>query len=187
MTSKYALIGRWIASAMLLLLCSATGSFAESKYIGNIHQGDFYTGGSFSLSYNKSSDFSQTTVSLIPSLQYFVVDRLSVGGDFYVTHTSTDSGSTTLGFGPAATYHFFADDKWSAYVGAGALYNKLSFNSSAFSDVNYFSVSGKLGLNYFFTPSVALGPELYYTHTFNTDTYVGYNQYNLLIGFGIYL
>ena len=63
---------------------------------------------------------SSTTILLEPALDYFVVDKVSVGGFVLIARTSTsggmtDSTSTTFGIGPRVGYHVVLGDKLSIW------------------------------------------------------------------------
>lgn len=148
----------------------------------NLNKGNVQVGGSLGASH---SSFA-TTISLNPSVEYFVVDRLSMGGTIQL---SSSEFSSTVGGGPSFTFYFAKGQKWASYLGAGALYISEEDRRQGYFPYQYWSGSGKLGVNYFFAPSVAFGPTLRYNHSF--DDRIRFEELRgfstLLFQFSVYL
>lgn len=100
----------------------------------------FATDASLSHLTNSASKFSNTDVNLAPSLDYFVLDHLSVGVSAFISHssgtareaddTTVDFASTGTGVGPRVGSSV-AIAKWSTFwpqieLGYGTLSSKLS-------------------------------------------------------------
>ena len=118
----------------------------------NIRKGNVAVGGDLGASY---STLGGSTVYLNPSAEYFIADRVSVGG----TLTSTLSENyKSYGIGPSATYYFWNQNKWAASTGFAIRYS----NSSSEYDRNssYWTGVARFGAGYFATPSVSFGPQL---------------------------
>jgi len=151
----------------------------------NIKSGNLAVGGSFGSGY---STYSNVTFYLNPTLEYFVIDRLSLGGSIYYSNSSTYK---SYGLGPSFSYYFWQQERWAAFFGGGAVYHD-TFDGSYYSGYyNYWTAQAKLGLNYFVYPTVAFGPFLSYGHTFsnqNSDISVSDSNYGqLLFQFSVFL
>lgn len=161
-----------------LLLFVVTEVRADGDY-GNIHRGNVETGGSVSFSYvSPSGSGSLTSFSLSSPTQYFLIDRFSLGAAINYFHSSL--GVDSLGVGPSATYYFWTQDRLATFAGEEFTYNK-------FPGVDYFfNNRAKLGINYFITPSVAIGPSLEYGHNFGRGNTSTIDSVSVLGKFSIY-
>lgn len=151
----------------------------------NILAGDLKVGGGFDISYG---DRQATTISLSPSVEYFVADHLSVGGGLTLSHV-TSFRSTTWSIGPTATYYFWSQDRIALFFSQGIF---VSHSSEGTQDtVTYASSTSQLGADYFIIPSVAFGPALQWRHAFSESTEsadIGsQNTYSLIGRFAIHL
>jgi hypothetical protein len=79
-------------------------NLSESLIEPRINHGDVMVGGSVGLSY---STYSRLSLELTPALEYFIGDRLSIGGTAGIW-LSESVRSYTLG--PSATYYFWRAD-----------------------------------------------------------------------------
>lgn len=130
-------------------------AFAQESAISTVYpkisKGDVMLGGSLGFAY---STYSRLSFELNPTVEYFVADRFSLGGT--IGFTISDSHTYYL-IGPSATYYFWRDENLTANVGAelrtGA-YNWAE-GRSGFSSGRF-----RLGLNYFLSPEVSIGPLL---------------------------
>ncbi len=145
----------------------------------NIRKGNVAVGGDLGASY---STFGGSAVYLNPSAEYFIADRLSVGG----TLTSTLSENyQSYGIGPSATYYFWSQNKWAASTGLAIRYSNSS--SEYDSSSSYWTGMAKLGIGYFATPSVSFGPQLtIYRDIGDGDTSAS-TWSTLLFQFNVYL
>jgi len=107
--------------------------------------------------------------------EYFLIDRFSLGGSFVLLDTSTSA--TNLALGPSATFFFLRDGKWASYIGLG-------FGFGLTSATTDWALLSDVGLEYFITPSVAIGPSFFYNHSNDGGSV---NRYGVLANFGIYL
>lgn len=151
----------------------------------NINQGNVQVGGSISFSNTWPTRGDSVAVfnTDIP-VEYFFVDNFSLGGSFGLTHVSAGNlDYTVFSVGPSATYYFLVQDRLTPYAGASLLY---THNDTDDGD-NYLQPSAKFGVNYFITPSVAIGPSVRYTHTFRDDNRVDFNGVSIFANFSIYL
>jgi hypothetical protein len=77
-------------------------------------------------------DGSTMTFVFRPGVDYFVIDRLSLGAFFGVAHESLPTGSsTTIGVGPRAGYDIAFSDQFSIWPKAGFSYNSTSVKADA--------------------------------------------------------
>ena len=120
----------------------------------NVNKGNWAVGGDFGAGY--STTYSQGSLYVNPTAEYFVIDRLSIGG---VIQSSFSSDYTNIGIGPSATWHYWQSDRWTATVGLSAVYSEGNYKKSSF-DYSSWTGTAKLGANYFITPSVSFGPFL---------------------------
>ena len=100
------------------------------------------------------------TLSVSPQVEYFVHDGISVGGTFGFATATTAIGSTSLSVGPSATWHFWSEDKLSAYGGTSLIFSNLT--GVAGSDVGT-SLDVNGGVNYNFAPWFGVGPRVNYS------------------------
>lgn len=126
-----------------------TSSTIEPK----VNRGDVMVGGSLGFSY---STYSKLTFELNPTVEYFVADRLSLGGT--VGLMFSESYNSYL-VGPSATYYFWKEDRLTANVGAEIRFGYFEYDNGA-GRVTENATTGRfrIGLNYFLTPEVSLGP-----------------------------
>ena len=151
-------------------------SSANNKYIT---EGHWSVGGGASLSYNTSSGHG-LELSGYPSAQYFIMDHLSVGGEASIAWNSNRS---VLGLGPALTYYFAESEKAVWFVSEALFYSRYHYDSIGYGDFNTSNLSARtsIGMNYFLTPSVAIGPRGAFTwNSRGADTFA------LLFGIQIY-
>ena len=130
---------------------------SQARINPNINQGNLVLSGTLGLGYSTYSHFSY---SVSPMAEYFVLDRLSIGGS---TRSSGSSLQRELGVGPGFSYFFWSNQNWAAHTGAGALYlTTLHLGDDRSRFTNHWEVYAKLGLNYFFHQAVSFGPQIFY-------------------------
>lgn len=77
-------------------------------------------------------DGSTTSLVLRPGVDYFLIDRLSLGAFLGVVHQGTQAGSsTTFGIGPRVGYDIAFSDHLSIWPRAGFSYNSTSLKVDA--------------------------------------------------------
>lgn len=91
---------------------------------------------------------------LQPKIEYFIVDRLSIGGGIYGGWS--DSGRN-IAIAPSATFYFAELGPWAFSLNQTVSYSENS--SSVWSDSSR-GGSTALGASYFFNPHVAIKPEI---------------------------
>jgi hypothetical protein len=74
----------------------------------SIHEGDMELGGGFTLGKTNSNRASSTSLSLHPQVEYFVQDKLSIGGalqfwSYDFEYSDSESKSSGVGIGPSLT------------------------------------------------------------------------------------
>ncbi len=167
---------------------SAVASMSQTAIVSpiapKVNQGDLMVGGSLGFSY---STFSRLTFELNPTIEYFIVDRLSVGGTIGL---ALNEASNRYLVGPSATYYFWKDDRLTANVGAELRFGQQEhdyFDTGRRTDT---STSGRfrLGLNYFLTPEVSIGPLLTFDKEFeNSASPAAFENSTLKVQFQIHL
>jgi hypothetical protein len=77
-------------------------------------------------------DGSSSTFVFRPGVDYFLIDRLSLGAFFGVDHESIPTGSsTTIGVGPRVGYDIAFSDQFSIWPKVGFSYNSTSVEADA--------------------------------------------------------
>jgi hypothetical protein len=70
-----------------------------------------------------------TTIAIAPSLFYFVVPGLGIGGDFTLSRLSRgDASATTWGFGPKIGYFFDSGSSVIPFVEGGGSYLSIAYS-----------------------------------------------------------
>jgi hypothetical protein len=94
--------------------------------------------------------------------QYFVLNRLSVGGGvFYRNLAGRDSRFEHFGAGPAATYYFWTTTRWFAGIGQNLVFSRYHGRRS---NMSLITTTSSLGLNYLVGERSALGVVVAYSH-----------------------
>ncbi|HRK01304.1 MAG TPA: hypothetical protein PLH57_01450 [Oligoflexia bacterium] len=154
---------------------------AQSDQQANLTQGFFEVGGSlgFHNTFKNGDDYSHLILSFVS--EYFVIDRLSLGGQF--SHYST-RGFNETAIGPSGKYYFFQKDSFAPFGGLAVLYN----NSNDFR--YYFSTKATFGFKYFVTPAVGIVSSLSWFHLFGGnrfDSRATLNRVSLEMGLSVHL
>lgn len=111
----------------------------------------------------------QMRIALEPSVQYFILPGLAIGGSVsLVRDGSGDDATTQYGIGPRLTYYFGAgsgaERPWFPYIGAGAQWLKTDLgDADPIADdpsAKGFDVRG--GILFMLSPAVGLNSELFY-------------------------
>ncbi len=91
----------------LKLFYLTTLLFACMQLQAQTQQGSMMIGGNAGFANSSQGDFSITTVSINPSIGYFVIDKLAVGASVGISFFSGDLlEGTSFGVGPFARYYF---------------------------------------------------------------------------------
>ncbi len=152
-----------ILVAMIALVISLTASANSSseqlssisaRPYANINT-DAWSLGLNNIALTYGSVTKTTFMSMGPSVEYFFMDRASLG---MATHFSTSfaKNSTTLSAGPSATYHFFSEGRLSLYGNTAYILHHLTTTGASVTGSLNLSVGG----NYHFTPWFGLGPKV---------------------------
>src|SRR5688572_26870533 len=123
----------WLAMACLLPLTAAAQSVTEDTGRGPSHQfgdeGQLAISSDAALAIEHRTPGDVTTVTLAPAVDYFIIDKLSIGGFISLEHmTVGEYDATTFGIGPRVGYNFTLSDAVSLWPKAG-----LSFSSTSVS------------------------------------------------------
>ncbi|MBY0316975.1 MAG: transporter [Bdellovibrionales bacterium] len=160
----------FLSILVLPLICTAeTQSQPKEVHQDNymekrIHQGDMSVDANFNAEYTTELGL---TLRADLSYQYFFADKLSAGVVYKQTY---NDNSHQLAIGPKFTYYFYESDRWAFYASQDLVQNKLKYESSGLRERTYLSASTSFGADYFLTPNVAIGGQLYLTHKFNRDS-----------------
>lgn len=120
----------------------------EETWESPLTQGHMELGGNFSFFNTSNANEKVSYLTTNARLQYFVMDRLSVGASGYFT--SLSGGPLNRRFGLDATYYFYEKDRLALYVAQG-----FSYGSSYGEDNSMRGTTG-IGTKYFLTKNVAL-------------------------------
>jgi hypothetical protein len=142
------------------------------------------------VSYSNTSyadDYERTLLNISAQAQrfsheFFDRDYLALGARALYTRATDEKGSVVqTAFGPAATYYLGLQERlYLTGTQAVLLHAHVRDNF-------YFVSSTLVGLSYFLTPSVSFGPGIEFSHAFGTTDVIGYNTFDLSLGFAIYL
>ena len=92
------------------------------------------------------------SLSIMPSIFYFIAPNLAVGGDFMFEHTSQGDDSTSMyGIGPGILYAF-GNGESSTYPYIGASFAHVTYENSISGEVNGRQI--RLGGGLFILPSL---------------------------------
>ncbi|MBS1985561.1 MAG: hypothetical protein JST16_15465 [Bdellovibrionales bacterium] len=163
----------------LCLFAAGSASLALAQVAPNIHQGNFKTGGSFYYG-TTTSKGAQSEYYLGSTTEYFVMDHLALGGDFSVERGGVDGDHVVSLIGPAASYYFLESNQITAYA-------EFKFLKGLTDNTIQARYMGGVGLQYFITPSVAIGPSFYSSYVMRQNTSNNYWTYYFYVNFGLYL
>lgn len=177
------------ASAIVLLGVTCAASVCHGQADGpvtekpvlvvpNIRKGNLKTAASLSLS-GTTRTGRQTSFFLSANSQLFLVDHFSLGIDFSVERGVLKGDKVVSLAGPAATYFFLESNQLGAYVELRA---QMGFTDAT---IQGRYIAGA-GLEYFITPSVAIGPSFLVNYSLR-KAYPNYWSYGVYANFGIYL
>ena len=130
-----------------------------------------------------------TTFSLSPTVHYFIINKLALGGKLDVVSRSQGNNSnTSLFVGPSVRY-FLAKDTdayLNPYLGAAILLRSMSSettigNTTYKSDASGSSIQLSAGLAWFLKEHLALTPEL----SFNLESLEGNSGTTIMLGVGL--
>lgn len=151
---------------------------------GNIAKGRWKAGAAsnfqiYSTAVGKSS---VTSVLLSTGLQYFLNDEFSLGGvlDFF-----KQEDYRAASFGPALTYFPWKEGRYAIPFTTAVLFETT--RNSLGTTFNNAALDFSVGVDYFVTPAVALGPRLFYAHRFKSGTVSASDTFALLATFTLYL
>lgn len=187
-----------------LLLVGALALFASMN--AQMEKGSWVIGGSTSLGFNNvttkhssgnnsSTEPSVSTITLTPSVGYFVQDKLAIGVDLGLMSMSQKDGDykytvSTFSVLPTATYYFKSATKLVPYLGVGVGYASTketeTYNGSSDSyTVDGFAWKAKGGLIYLINPNVGVDLGVGYNQFTNKETVMG-TDYKTTVGtFGV--
>lgn len=166
---------------MFFISCISFSAIASDNTSNKkmLYKGDFEVGGNMSLS-STSNASNSTYFTVFSKLQYFVIDNLSIGGSVSYYHYSA-SFRDSYGIGPSVSYYFWTKEKLAAYVSQSLFLEKYKNDSTSLTNKSGTSI---LGVNYFVTPSVALGLSLNFYYIL--DTVSDYRTRSLRVAFTKY-
>jgi hypothetical protein len=143
---------------------------AQSRADGPISKGSMIVGGSAGVSITdpEGSTPSTTSISVFPSILYFVAPRLALGGSVGLSYASSDNSSTNgWSLGPAVRYYIAEPTATMLpFVGASALFGKQKFSSGGNPDITGTTtmLEGVGGITWLLVPHVGLNGELFVNH-----------------------
>ncbi len=163
-----------------LLAIAVFGTFSLQAQTG---QGSIILGGTAGFSSEKTGDSKFTSVNISPSVRYFVIDRLAIGADLFVSAFKFgDSKSSTFGIGPSARYYLTADRPAAFFAQAGFSFLRVNYDSDFIDDTNSTGINFGLGGDFFLNDHVALEAVLGYSSEKGKDANDRSNTIGLQLG-----
>jgi hypothetical protein len=145
----------------------------------------------------EEADDRVTQLSISPSLQYFLLPGLAVGGEIRFSRRSDeDDTSWAYGIGPAVTYYFgaAADRYWYPYLGATFQLIREERNRDEGpdpADITTRGYKGAAGAVFMISRSVGFNVELFYQvfeqELEDSDAEFEANTYGLAIGISAFV
>lgn len=187
-----------------ILLVGALALFAAVN--AQTEKGSWVAGGSTTLGFNNVTTKSKvggnsydgpkvSTLTLTPSVGYFVANNIAVGLDLgFVSITQKEDGDkltqNTFQVMPTGTYYFKSDSKVLPYLGAGVGYASTTYKysyggQSEKETLDGFTWKAKGGIVYLVTPSIGLDLGLAFSQMYNKETVLGADVKNTASTFGV--
>lgn len=166
-------------SKIVLLLVSIAFS---SMTFGQLQQGSWVVSGNSSLQVSSSkfegASSSATTVTLSPSIGYFVVDGLAVGIGVDVLNSD---GFTTYAFLPSASYYFQTQSQVKPFLQVGVGYGGMSSDGDS---IGGLALGAGAGITFLINQNVGLNFGLQYLR----GDYSGavHNSFGGALGFSLF-
>lgn len=151
---------KFVLSAFAVLSLFALPAFSQeesSEGTMRINQGDLKVSGEASYDRRNTGEW---TLELSPKVEYFFLNRFAAG--VRLDYKDGDIQRTTVSIGPAATYYFAIVRRVGFYLD-----QTVQWVNPPGNDDNYFHGETGIGLNYFITPNVAVGPVMRGYYNFN--------------------
>lgn len=125
-------------------------SSIEGAYFSNRVYGD-----NISTTVREAMDVDGYSFSITPSLSYFVIDNLSIGGQatFSITDGDYQSKTTEFIFMPTVAYYIPIEKVVRPFVALGAGYANVSMESMSFSG---FTWAGGVGAAFFVSNNISI-------------------------------
>ena len=135
-----------IAAALALTIAPAIAAQSPSLPTA-ISKGSKLIAGSAQLVRSSSEGGDATTISVSPNILFFVADRVALGGEASLSHTTSDGfSSTSWTLGPAARYFFATSSaRTLPFLGGSVELGRATSGGSDF-EAQLFNVEGVLGL-----------------------------------------
>jgi hypothetical protein len=168
----------------LALIGFSTAAFAQDTAPAERTMGPLYItkghaevgGGGY---YQTAAEGSGWILDLNPKVEYFILNRFSVGGTVrYVDGSLIDN---TVEIGPSVTYYLTHTSNWAVSVDQSIRYALPEEGD------NYIAGETGLAFDYFFTESIALGPEVKALYFFNGDDDAPGDATRFLVNFSLFL
>lgn len=142
-----------------------------------ITQGHLEVGGSGM--YDTDATGGGWNLMLSPKVEYFVLNRFSVGGT--VLYTDSKNASSEFQIGPSITYYLTHTSKWAISLDQSVRYAKREVGD------NYVAGQTGLAFDYFFTESIAFGPSVSALYSFNGDETAPVDATRFALNFSLFL
>jgi hypothetical protein len=140
----------------------------------------------------EGSDDNATTLAILPSLQFFVMPGLAIGGELRFLHSSFDDrSSTSYGIGPAVSYYFVRDGNAHPFLRGSVRYEHSSTDISPGGDVesDQLGLRASAGLLFLLSDAVGVDAALFYDRSSrdagNGDLDI--NAFGLAVGISAFL
>ncbi len=162
------MFARTFAAALLLGFATAMPAAGQSWAVD---RGSLRLGGTASFTSSGSSfdgvdgDDRTTQLGISPSIEYFFVPGLAIGGTLSVGYLSSgdDDDATSFGIGPSITWFFGGSEPKSTwpFIGAQLLYSRTSFGDDD-DDLTGFGYQADGGLMFMVSNAVGIEAALFY-------------------------
>lgn len=130
-------------------------------------KGDYFITGGLGFYSNKNDVVKNSSLTIAPSVGYFVTGHIALGASFTYGHQTdkyinSDVKSTRNNYAPSmfGRYYFTPANKFSLFAHAAAGYSYTEYKSNGYSHDNTFTGMAGAGINYFITPHLALQANL---------------------------
>lgn len=144
-----------------------------------INKGNWEIGGEGN--YFRSNEKSGLrSLVLSPRAEYFIMNRLSVGGR--LNYIDSNRAATEVQLGPGFTWYIMQISRSVVYIDQAILWVNPSGNQQT-----YFAGDTGLGIDFFLSPSVAFGPSIRGLYYFGGDSSVPEGGVGFRLGLSIFL
>jgi hypothetical protein len=152
-----------VLSALILLPAAARAQ------VPALSTGSIIIGGQASITVEDVSgeDDKATSISVLPSLQYFVRPALAIGGELrFVRASFADFSLTSFGIGPTVSYYFVQDGNAHPFLRGSLRYDRSSTDTGTTEvDSDQLGLRASVGLLLLLSESVGVDAVIFFDRT----------------------